>query len=180
MKANRGWRSVLVGCLLALGPGIAVADIGGGPVDRLSSASATPGTGFMLPLAGDQVVLTPFRPPKNRYGTGHRGVDLAGVVGARVLAAGSGTVVFAGLLVDRGVVSVQHAGALRTTYEPVSASVTAGQRVVTGQQIGVLEAGHPSCAPASCLHWGARIDTEYLDPLSLLRPWRVRLLPWDG
>ena len=53
--------------------------------------------------------------------------------------------------------------------------------VAAGQPIGTLAPGHPPCAPASCLHWGARLpDGTYLDPLALLRPWAVRLWPWDG
>jgi murein DD-endopeptidase MepM/ murein hydrolase activator NlpD len=59
------------------------------------------------------------------FGPGHRGVDLAAVAGAPVLAAGAGTVVFAGTVAGRGVVSVDHSGGLRTTYEPVLPTVTA-------------------------------------------------------
>lgn len=78
-------------------------------------------------------------------------------------------------------VSVEHAGGLRTTYEPVTAGVPAGATVAAGTPIGVLEAGHPRCAPATCLHWGARLpDGTYLDPMALLRPWAVRLWPWAG
>jgi murein DD-endopeptidase MepM/ murein hydrolase activator NlpD len=135
---------------------------------------------FRLPLPPPAVVLTGFDPPATRYGRGHRGVDLAAPVGAVVTSAGAGTVVFAGGLAGRGVVSIQHPSGLRTTYEPVAATVTAGTVVAAGDPIGALTAGHPGCAPASCLHWGARLpDGSYLDPMALLGPWRVRLLPWD-
>ena len=145
-----------------------------------SATAPTAGSGFVLPLTGAAVVLTPFRAPATRYGPGHRGVDLAAAVGASVRAAGAGTVVFAGRLAGRGVVSIDHPIGLRTTYEPVLASVAAGQRVDVGAIIGVLEAGHPSCAPSSCLHWGARLpDGSYIDPMSLLTGLRVRLKPWD-
>ena len=137
--------------------------------------------GFVLPVAPPPLVLTAFRPPADRFGAGHRGVDLAAQPGSDVRAAGSGRVVFAGALAGRGVVSIEHAGGLRTTYEPVTASVAAGATVLPGQRVGEVEPGHPGCAPASCLHWGARLpDRTYLDPMSLLAPWRVRLLPWDG
>lgn len=135
---------------------------------------------FGWPLAGLPAVLRPFEAPAHRYGPGHRGVDLAGAPGRPVLAAGDGTVVFAGPVAGRPVVSVQHAGGLRTTYEPVLAEVTAGAVVVRGGRIGVLQAGHPGCAAAACLHWGARRGPDYLDPLLLLAPPRLRLLPWDG
>lgn len=142
---------------------------------------AAPTIAFMLPVAPPPVLLTAFTPPRNTYGAGHRGVDLAADDGAMVLAAGPGSVVFAGKLAGRGVISIQHAGGLRTTYEPVEAVVSSGVTVVAGQQIGVLQPGHGSCAPAVCLHWGARLaDGVYLDPMALLASWQVRLLPWSG
>lgn len=138
-------------------------------------------TGFVLPVPPPVVVLVPYDPPPVRYAAGHRGVDLAAAPGTAVVAAGPGRVVFAGPVVDRGVVSIEHAGGLRTTYEPVTATVPAGTTVVAGTPIGVLDPGHPRCAPAGCLHWGARLpDGTYLDPMALLRPWTVRLWPWAG
>ncbi|MFP5022970.1 M23 family metallopeptidase [Pseudonocardia phyllosphaerae] len=122
-----------------------------------------------------------FRKPTFRYGRGHRGADLAGVPGQAVLVAREGVVVFAGRLAGRGVVSVDHPDGLRSTYEPVTASVTAGARVGAGDPVGVLEPGHGGCPVAACLHWGVRRDRlDHLDPLVLLRSPRVRLLPWEG
>lgn len=136
---------------------------------------------FALPLPPPAVVLTPFRSPATRYGAGHRGVDLAASVGVDVRAAARGVVVYAGVLVDRGVVSVEHVGGLRTTYEPVDARVSVGDVVARGDLLGMVAAGHPSCAPASCLHLGARLpDRVYLDPMALFGAWRVRLKPWGG
>lgn len=107
-------------------------------------------------------------------------MDLAGVDGTPVLAAGAGTVVFVGQVAGRGVVSIDHPGGLRTTYEPVLPDVAAGDLVSGGQRIGTLAPGHPGCAAVACLHWGARRGTDYLDPLRLLALGRVRLLPWEG
>jgi murein DD-endopeptidase MepM/ murein hydrolase activator NlpD len=135
---------------------------------------------FSWPLTGAPAVVRAFQAPAHQYGPGHRGVDLAGESGTPVFAAGAGTVVFAGRVADRGVVSIDHAGGLRTTYEPVLPSVTAGDVVTRGQQIGTLQAGHPGCPTITCLHWGARRGTDYLDPLRLLRLGQVRLLPWEG
>lgn len=142
---------------------------------------------FGWPLTGHPVVVRAFRPPTLRYGPGHRGVDLATIPAAPVLAASAGTVIFAGTVAGRGVVSIEHSlgnsrGGLRTTYEPVSPTVTAGQRVRAGEQIGTVQAGHPGCAVAACLHWGAyrgpdHDERSYLDPLWLLAWPRVRLLP---
>ena len=113
----------------------------------------------------------------HRYAAGHRGVDLAGAPGAPVLAAADGVVAFAGMVAGRPVVSVDHAGGLRTTYEPVDPSVGAGQAVARGSPVGTLLAGHAGCPATACLHWGLRRGEEYLDALTLLRPVRVRLLP---
>jgi murein DD-endopeptidase MepM/ murein hydrolase activator NlpD len=140
-------------------------------------ASAAPGL-WGWPLPGDPVVTRAFDPPPTPYAAGHRGVDLAGAAGTPVLAAGAGVVAFAGLVAGRPVVSVLHPGGLRTTYEPVQPTVAAGQAVARGTPLGVLVAGHAGCTAAACLHWGLRRGEVYLDPLSLLRPPRVRLLPW--
>lgn len=136
--------------------------------------------GWPLPGAGWPTVARAFDAPENRYAPGHRGVDLAAEQGTPVLAAGGGTVVFAGTVAGRGVVSVDHPGGLRTTYEPVAPLVTAGMLVAAGEPIGTLRAGHPGCPVATCLHWGVRRGADYLDPLWLLGLGRVRLLPWDG
>jgi murein DD-endopeptidase MepM/ murein hydrolase activator NlpD len=94
-----------------------------------------------------------------------------------VEAAGDGVVVFAGMVAGRPVVSVDHADGLRTTYEPVQPTVAAGQIVARGSALGTLLAGHEGCPAAACLHWGLRRGETYLDPLALLRPPEVRLLP---
>lgn len=121
-------------------------------------------------------VVGAFRPPASAYGAGHRGVDLAGRPGDRVLAVGAGRVVHAGLLAGRGVVSVDH-GALRTTYEPVTALVGVGDRVLAGEQLGTLDAGHPGCPVLACLHLGLRRGAAYLDPHLVLRSGPSVLLP---
>lgn len=93
------------------------------------------------------------------------------------MSAGVGTVVFAGRVAGRGVVSVDHANGLRTTYEPVEPAAEVGETLAAGQTLGTLSAGHPGCPAAACLHWGLRRGDAYLDPLALLGRGRVRLLP---
>ncbi|WP_435532174.1 M23 family metallopeptidase [Rhodococcus antarcticus] len=156
------------------------------PAAPVRAAAPPPGavapTGdYGWPVPGWPRVARPFDPPESTYGAGHRGVDLVAAPGTAVLAAGSGTVAFAGPLAGRGVVSVLHADGLRTTYEPVTAAVAVGAHVQRGDVLGVLEPGHPGCPAPSCLHWGVRRGAEnYLDPLRLLGRWEVRLLPWRG
>jgi murein DD-endopeptidase MepM/ murein hydrolase activator NlpD len=135
---------------------------------------------WQWPLPGRPAVVRGFTPPATPYGAGHRGVDLAGRPGLPVLAAGAGVVGYAGVLAGRGVVTVLHAGGLRTTYEPVRVSVHAGQRVERGAVLGRLAAGHAGCPAAACLHWGLLRGETYLDPLALVGAGRVRLLPLTG
>ncbi|MBE1874580.1 M23 family metallopeptidase [Myceligenerans pegani] len=150
-------------------------------------ASAGPvsavGGGFVPPVGGAHSsarVARPFDPPASAWSAGHRGVDLAATVGAGVGSPGPGTVTFAGTVAGRGVVVVAHAGGLRSSLEPVAATVAVGTSVAAGDPLGTVEAtssGH--CAPESCVHWGVRSGGRYVDPLALLRPERpaVVLLP---
>lgn len=125
----------------------------------------------------DGRVTRGFDPPETQYGRGHRGVDLAGTPGEAVRAAGAGVIGYAAVLAGRGVVTVKHADGLKTTYEPVRASVRVGQRVTAGDVLGRLSRGHLGCPVAACLHWGLLRGDVYLDPMSVLGPTRVRLLP---
>lgn len=120
-------------------------------------------------------LIDPYRPPADRWDPGHRGVDLRAVAGEVVVAAATGTVTYAGVLAGRGVVVVDH-GTVRTTYEPVDATVSVGDTVSVGTPIGRIGfGGHCSGA---CLHWGLRSGESYLDPYLILRV-PVRLLSAD-
>ncbi|QWW18815.1 M23 family metallopeptidase [Schaalia sp. 19OD2882] len=124
-------------------------------------------------------VVRAFDPPDMPWLAGHRGVDLDVPVGSIVVAPAEGRVVHAGDLAGRGVLSIEHMGplgAIRSTYEPVKATVVVGQMVSRGQQVAVVEEGHSPGA----LHWGAKTSrTHYVDPLRMLAP-KVVLKPWEG
>ena len=146
----------------------------------LAAPASADGERLDWPLRPRPAVVRMFDGPSPNWKPGHRGVDLAGTPGQPVYAAALGTVVFAGELAGRPVVSVAHPGGLRTSYEPVLASVRAGQRVDAGSVLGELQAGHAGCA-AACLHWGAMWGpasrADYVDPLGLLASTPVRLKP---
>ena len=133
---------------------------------------------------GTPQITRPFDAPTPDWRPGHRGVDLAGSPGQPVYAAGPGLIVFAGVLAGRPVVSVDHPGGLRTSYEPVEAVVRPGQRVDASTPLGRLVAGHAGCPVAACLHWGAMWGSAaraaYVDPLGLLAATPIRLKPLAG
>lgn len=153
-------------------PGAVAAPSAGADAGRRAPRSA-----YTWPTGGPAAVLEGFDPPAVVWGSGHRGVDLALAAGSPVLAAGDGTVVFAGMVAGRPVVSIDHADGIRTTYEPVEAVVGAGDAVGRGQVIGTLVAGHRADG-VDALHWGARTGPKtYVNPLRLLDPPVIRLKP---
>ncbi|MEV7991602.1 M23 family metallopeptidase [Streptomyces sp. NPDC086077] len=146
-----------------------------------------PGQGASVPVIGRAwpvgvrpPVLRGWEPPATRYSSGHRGVDLPAPPGTPVRAVASGRVSYAGRVAGKGVVSLELTGTgdppLRTTYQPVHASVRKGEEVAAGEVIGTAEASGAHCA-TPCLHWGLRRGETYLDPLSLLPPWLLRRGP---
>ena len=147
-------------------------------------AAGADGDRLDWPLRPRPAVIRVFDAPSPDWQRGHRGVDLAGAPDQPVYAAGPATVVFAGLLAGRPVVSLAHAGGLRTSYEPLQPAVRAGQRVDTATVLGRLQAGHPGCPAAACLHWGAMwgpaARADYVDPLGLLAGTPIRLKPLAG
>ncbi|QUC63280.1 M23 family metallopeptidase [Streptomyces sp. A2-16] len=152
-----------------------------GPEQALLAPAATdtsvPALGRAWPVGARPAVLRGWEPPATVYGRGHRGVDLAAPPGAPVRAVATGRVSFAGRVAGKGVVSVELTGTdLRTTYEPVTASVEKGDEVTAGEVVGVVEPTGSHC-PSTCVHWGLLRGETYLDPLSLLPPWLLRRGP---
>jgi murein DD-endopeptidase MepM/ murein hydrolase activator NlpD len=149
------------------------------PANRAVAATAA---GFTPPLPPPLTVLAGFSLAGEPWQAGNRGVDLAATTGESVFAASAGTVLYAGALAGRGVISINH-GEVRTTYEPVNPVVHVGDVVTQGQLIGQVSDAADNCGPpGSCLHWGAITATGYVDPMSFLGPPKIRLLPiWsDG
>ncbi|MFF1294933.1 MULTISPECIES: murein hydrolase activator EnvC family protein [unclassified Streptomyces] len=171
----------LVLTVLAAGP------VSGGPAPPPPAAPdpSVPAIGRAWPVGVRPSVLRGWEPPATAYGRGHRGVDLAAASGTPVRAVAAGRVLYAGRVAGKGVVSVELTGTdLRTTYEPVTASVEKGDEVAPGEVLGTVAATGSHCT-APCVHWGLRKGEVYLDPLSLLPPWLLhrgpsRLLPVLG
>jgi murein DD-endopeptidase MepM/ murein hydrolase activator NlpD len=131
-----------------------------------SGASAARGAVWSWPVAAPHPVVRPFVGPPHPWSPGHRGIDVEATPGAVVLAPDDGVVHFAGVVVDRPVLSIEHADGVLSSVEPVTAVVVTGDVVTRGQTVGVLDPGH--CADQGCLHLGARVDGEYVSPLLFL------------
>ena len=131
------------------------------------------------PLTPLPPVVRPFRAPVSVYGPGHRGLDLGAREGSPVLAVEAGRVTHAGSVAGRGTVTVQHADGMRSTYEPLAASVRAGDVVAVGDELGRIALGSvaPHCGGRVCLHLGALEKGTHIDPLPLLVGGRLALLP---
>ncbi|MFF8017181.1 peptidoglycan DD-metalloendopeptidase family protein [Streptomyces sp. NPDC007929] len=191
MRANRCARVcarlillviVTATALLAPPPPLFAADA---PAAEADPPATVPAVGRAWPVGLRPRVLRGWEPPATAYGPGHRGVDLAAPAGTPVRTVAPGRVAFTGRVAGRGVVSVDLTGTgdppLRTTYEPVTATVEEGAEVEPGEVIGTVDADGSHCT-APCLHWGLRRADTYLNPLSLLPPWLLhrgpsRLLP---
>ncbi|MEP7159766.1 MAG: peptidoglycan DD-metalloendopeptidase family protein, partial [Dermatophilaceae bacterium] len=162
-------------------PDVPDADVPTAPGAAASGGAGTirtaPRGRWTWPLDPTPRVVHGFDPPAQRWLPGHRGVDLAIETDADVLAADDGVVVFAGVVAGKPALSIDHAGGLRSTYEPVTAIVDTGMSVTRAQVVGTLASADGHCAPAACLHWGARRGKNYLDPLSLVGARPTILLP---
>ncbi|MEV7277515.1 LysM peptidoglycan-binding domain-containing M23 family metallopeptidase [Streptomyces sp. NPDC093111] len=137
-----------------------------------SSAGQTSSSGWVTPIAGG-AVSTPYRASGSMWSSGyHTGVDFIASTGTTVRAVGPGTVYSAGWGGAYGnQVVIQHADGTFSQYGHLSSlSVSAGQTVSGGQQIGLSGATGNVTGPH--LHFEMRTGPEYgsdIDPLAVLR-----------
>lgn len=117
----------------------------------------------------DGIIERYFEPPASSYGPGHRGIDYGVQAGTSVRAAGSGRVSWAGPVAGNLAVTIDHGGGLETTYSILSRiDVIEGSRVSEGEFIGLAGSSHK--AEAGGLHFGVKVEDEYVDPLAHLGP----------
>jgi hypothetical protein len=140
-----------------------------------SLAAATPALGaWMWPLQGE--LLSTYRNGDDPYAAGqHRGIDIAGSLGAPVVAAAAGEVRFAGTAGSSGLtVSVRTDDGFDTSYLHLGSTlVRAGERVSAGQRLGVVGTSGVRSVAAPHLHFGVREAASrhaYRDPLAFLPP----------
>lgn len=131
----------------------------------LAPAGAAGASAWAWPVLAPRVVSA-YVAPAHAYAPGHRGVDVESRSGTTVYAPDDGVIAFAGTVVDRAIVTIDHGGGIVSTLEPVTPRVAAGEVVARGDVVGDLAIG--GHAPAGTLHLGARIDGEYVNPLRFL------------
>ncbi|MDQ0665075.1 murein DD-endopeptidase MepM/ murein hydrolase activator NlpD [Arthrobacter ulcerisalmonis] len=185
--------SVLLAALLLLPASVASASqahpsgvISSGQPSLNQQKSTTPAAqagarpSWQWPLSPRPPVLRGFDPPPKPWLSGHRGVDLGfAAAGTQVTSPSAGTVSFVGVVVDRPVITIDHGGGLRSSFEPVESTLAAGAPVAAGEVIGTVLPGH--CPAAQCLHWGVREGEEYVNPLQFVLDLRPSiLLPLPG
>lgn len=170
---------------------------GSGPVRRMIAlmliiggvlVSAGPGalalTGsyeppWSWPVNPEPSVLRHFQPPPEKWLAGHRGVDLRTGAAQQIRSPAAGRVVFVGTVVDRPVITLDLGGGLLSSFEPVVSKLQKGEGVTEGQPIGTASTA-PHC-PVSCVHWGVRLNGEYVNPLNYVSDRRPSvLLPLGG
>ncbi|MEU4082153.1 peptidase [Streptomyces venezuelae] len=142
-----------------------------------SSGASTSASGWVAPVSGG--MSTPYRASGSMWSSGyHTGVDFMASTGTTVLAVGPGTVYSAGNGGAYGnQVVIQHADGTFSQYAHLSSiSVSAGQTVTGGQQIGLSGATGNVTGPH--LHFEMRTGPEYgsdIDPISTLRQHGVNI-----
>lgn len=161
-----GLLTVLVGAaVVAISPGAAGA-LGFSPAVPTPGAVAAPPLQWRWPVPPPIRVVAPFRAPATPYASGHRGIDIAVQRGATIVAPETGTVSFAGAVAGRNVVAIDHGDGIVSAIEPVDALVTEGQALAVGEPIGVVSSG--GHCDSGCVHFGVRIDGEYVSPFLFL------------
>lgn len=132
-----------------------------GPRDAVPSSSET----WVWPLSSFRLVQ-PYVAPAHEYGPGHRGIDLEAGDAPVARAPATGVVAFSGSVAGRSLVTIDHGDGLVTTLEPVVSELQPGVAVGRGEPIGAIDVG--GHAEPGTVHFGVRLDGEYINPMLLL------------
>ncbi len=154
--------AVAVALCLAIGPVVG----GSTPAAaRTVEAVDLAAAGWIWPVDGFRLVR-PFVAPAHAYGPGHRGIDLRPMTSPVVRAPAGGVVAFSGQVAGRGILTIDHGDGLVTTLEPVDSALRPGDVVERADEVGVISLGGHTAAGA--VHFGVRLDGEYINPMLLL------------
>ena len=124
--------------------------------------------GFAWPMPSSTVITDYFggrEAPTAGASTYHRGIDIGCSSGSQVIAAADGSVCYTGYMGGGGItVMLDHGDGVFTVYHHLSAySVKNGEKVKQGQVIAF--SGNTGISTGPHLHFGVRVNGEYVDPL---------------
>lgn len=125
------------------------------------------------------IIVHDFAKPDKNWLPGHRGIDLSPSGSLGIYAPAAGTIGFAGKVGGKPVVTLLHAGGLRSTFEPAETDLRPGTFLDAAAQVGVISSAGPWHCASACLHWGVKNGDEYLDPWRFIKP-HVRIILWPG
>ncbi len=136
--------------------------------DNVAVKDETNPDNMIWPLPGDGRIYAYFGPrvaPTKGASTYHRGLDIGGVYGARIVATLSGTVKEATYNASRGnYVAIDHGGGLVTYYMHCSKLlVSPGDKVLQGSVIALVGSTGISTGPH--VHYSVAVNGNYVDPL---------------
>lgn len=108
--------------------------------------------------------------PTEGASSNHQGIDIGAASGSSVIAAAGGSVVIATYSASAGnYVMLNHGGGVYTVYMHMnSISVSVGQTVSKGQQVGTVGSTGYSTGPH--LHFGIRSNGSYVNPSAYVSP----------
>lgn len=138
---------------------------GAAELDRMPAGVDLASLGWVWPAESFRL-SRPFVAPAHEYGPGHRGIDVELLGGSAVRAPADGVVAFAGPVAGRGILTIDHGNGLVTTFEPVQTTLTPGTQVQAAEDVATLALG--GHARPGDLHFGVRLEGEYINPLLLL------------
>ncbi len=146
------------------------------PAPKSTPAPKPAATGFVWPARGtitQRYGPTGFwmEPAYQGYAHFHQGLDIANGLGTPIVAAGSGTVIFAGWS-NSGYgfcVQIDHGNGLVTLYGHMASQpvVQVGQHVNQGQLIGKM--GSTGASTGSHLHFAVMKNGAWVNPLNFLK-----------
>lgn len=176
LRRRRATVAVLLLCAATTAPFAAA--VAADPAQGPTPAAAVPDTaGSTWRWPADTArIVAPYDAPAHAFAAGHRGIDVLAPVGTLLRAPADGVVAFVGIVVDRGVVTIDHGDGHVSSLEPVEPVVTLGTSVRAGDVVAVAAVG--GHAEPGSVHFGVRRHARYIDPLELLGPLpRAVLLP---
>jgi len=130
------------------------------------------GGAFVWPSKASKTISSDYgirTSPTSGASTNHKGIDIAAPYGSDILAAASGTVIYAGYSAAAGNhVIIDHGGGICTVYMHASSlNVSVGDTVSAGQSIAKV--GSTGISTGNHLHFGVTVDGGYVSPWNYLQ-----------